>query len=233
MASPKRRTRRASPKKRSTKRMSPKKRSTKRKSIRKSTRKVSRKCPCCGLVRCTCPKSCKACKQWRKNMRGGSSCGNHKGAGAYYGGSSCGTHRQKGAGCGKQHGGVKNSGMETQAGPSRPKRASATKAAVAISQTRKDREKRSQKIKLTKEFKKALDVEIDRLADMMGTSTAFAANDLMDDIGIYMNNMTMGARQQKQQQSSSKQFPPSRINFFTRQPSKTHYTAQDVLARFK
>jgi hypothetical protein len=123
--------------------------------------------------------------------------------------------------------------METQAGPSRPKRASATKAAVAISQTRKDREKRSQKIKLTKEFKKALDVEIDRLADMMGTSTAFAANDLMDDIGIYMNNMTMGARQQKQQQSSSKQFPPSRINFFTRQPSKTHYTAQDVLARFK
>ena len=224
MASPKRRTRRASPKKRSNrrmspkkrsaKRMSPKKRSTKRKSTRKSTRKsnrkVSRKCPCCGLVRCNCAKSCKACKQWHKKMRGGSSCG---------------THRQKG--------GVKNSGMETQAGPSRPKRASATKAAVAISQTRKDREKRSQKIKLTKEFKKALDVEIDRLADMMGTSTAFAANDLMDDIGIYMNNMTMGARQQKQQQSSSKQFPPSRINFFTRQPSKTRYTAQDVLARFK
>ena len=69
MASPKRRTVRASSKKR----MSPKKRSIKRKSIRKSTRKstrkVSRKCPCCGLVRCTCPKSCKACKQWRKSPK--------------------------------------------------------------------------------------------------------------------------------------------------------------------
>ena len=83
---------------------------------------------------------------------------------------------------------------------------------------------------MTKEFKKVLDVEIDRLADMMGTSTAFAANDLMDDIGMYMSTMTMGPRQQ---QSSSKQLPPSRINFFTRQPSRTEYTAQDVLARFK
>ena len=144
------------------------------------------------------------------------------------GGSSCGTH--KGAGCGKQHGGVKNSGMDTQNGPSRPKRASATKASVAISQTRKDREKRSQKIKLTKEFKKVLDVEIDRLADMMGTSKVNAADDLMDDIGMYMNTMTMGRRQQ---QSSSKQLPPSRINFWKRQPSRTEYTAQDVMARFK
>ena len=229
MASPKRRTRRASPKKRSTKRMSPKKRSTKR----KSTRKVSRKCPCCGLVKCTCPKSCKACKQWRKNMRG-AGYGNHKGAGAY-GGSSCGTHRQKGgsscgthkgSGYGKQYGGVKSA----QTGPSRPKRASATKASAAISQTRKDREKRSQKIKLTKEFKKVLDVEIDRLADMMGTSKVNAADNLMDDIGMYMNTMSMGRRQQK---SSSKQLPPSRINFFTRQPSRTEYTAQDVMARFK
>ena len=226
MASPKRRTRRASPKKRSAKRVSPKKRSTKRKSTRKSTRKVSNKCPCCNRVRCTCPKTCKACKQWRKSMKGGSSCGTHR----QKGGSSCGTHRQKGAGCGKQHGGVKNSGMDTQTGPSRPKRASATKASVAISQTRKDREKRSQKIKLTKEFKKVLDVEIDRLADMMGTSKVNAADNLMDDIGMYMNTMSMGRRQQ---QSSSKQLPPSRINFFTRQPSKTEYTAQDVLARFK
>ena len=223
----------ASPRKRSTKRRSPKKsarknvrksarknvRKSARKSTRKSTRKVSNKCPCCNRVRCTCPKSCKACKtckackQWRKSMKGGSSCGTHKGAG-----------------CSKQHGGVKNSGMDTQTGPSRPKRASATKASVAISQTRKDREKRSQKIKLTKEFKKVLDVEIDRLADMMGKSTASAADDLMDGIGMYMNTMTMGPRQQ---QSSSKQLPPSRINFFTRQPSKTEYTAQDVLARFK
>ena len=216
--------------------MSPKKRSTKRKSVRrstrKSTRKMSRKCPCCGLVKCTCPKSCKACKQWRKNMRGGSSCGFNRqkgaGCGKQHGGSCCCSNRQKGAGCGKQHGGVKGK-METQDSPSRPKRASATKAAATISQTRKDREKRSQKIKLTKEFKKALDVEIDRLADMMGTSTAFAANELMDDIGMYMNNMTMGPRQQ----SSSKQLPPSRINFWKRQPSKTEYTAQDVLARFK
>jgi len=230
----------ASPRKRSTKRRSPKKsarknvrksaRKSARKSTRKSTRKVSNKCPCCNRVRCTCPKSCKACKtckackQWRKSMKGGSSCGTHR----QKGGSSCGTH--KGAGCGKQHGGVKNSGMDTQTGPSRPKRASATKASVAISQTRKDREKRSQKIKLTKEFKKVLDVEIDRLADMMGKSTASAADDLMDGIGMYMNTMTMGPRQQ---QSSSKQLPPSRINFFTRQPSKTEYTAQDVLARFK
>ena len=224
MASPKRR---ASPKKRSTKRKSPKKSTRKstrknvRKSARKSTRKVSNKCPCCNRVRCTCPKSCKACKtcktckQWRKSMKGGSSCG---------------THRQQGAGCGKQHGGVKNSGMDTQTGPSRPKRASATKASVAISQTRKDREKRSQKIKLTKEFKKVLDVEIDRLADMMGTSKVNAADNLMDDIGMYMNTMSMGRRQQ---QSSSKQLPPSRINFFTRQPSRTEYTAQDVMARFK
>ena len=158
-------------------------------------------------------------------MRGGSSCGTHR----QQGGSSCRTHRQQGAGCGKQHGGVKNSGMESQAGPSRPKRASATKASVALSQTRKDREKRSQKIKLTKEFKKALDVEIDRLADMMGTSKFNAADNLMDDIGMYMNTMTMGPRQQ----TSSKQLPPSRINFFTRQPSRTEYTAQDVLARFK
>ena len=214
MASPKRR---ASPKKRSTKRKSPRK--STRKNVRKSTRKVSNKCPCCNRVKYTCPKTCKscktckACKQWRKSMKGGSSCGTHKGAG-----------------CGKQYGGVKNSGMDTQTGPSRPKRASATKASVAISQTRKDREKRSQKIKLTKEFKKVLDVEIDRLADMMGKSTASAADDLMDGIGMYMNTMTMGPRQQ---QSSSKQLPPSRINFFTRQPSKTEYTAQDVLARFK
>ena len=218
MASPRRRV---SPKKRSTKRKSPRKstrknvRKSARKSTRKSTRKVSKKCPCCNRVKCTCPKNCKACKNWHKKMRGGSSCG---------------THRQQGAGCGKQHGGVKNSGMESQAGPSRPKRASATKASVALSQTRKDREKRSQKIKLTKEFKKVLDVEIDRLADMMGTSKVEAADDLMDDIGMYMNNMTMGRRQQ---QSSSKQLPPSRINFFTRQPSRTEYTAQDVLARFK
>ena len=209
----------ASPKKRSTKRRSPRKSTRKnvRKSTRKSTRKVSKKCPCCNLVKCTCPKSCKACKsckQWHKKMRGGSSCG---------------THRQQGAGCGKQHGGVKNKGMDTQSGPSRPKRASATKASVAISQTRKDREKRSQKIKLTKEFKKVLDVEIDRLADMMGTSKVDAADSLMDDIGMYMNTMTMGRRQQ----SSSKQLPPSRINFWKRQPSRTEYTAQDVLARFK
>ena len=221
----------ASPKKRSTKRRSPKKstrknvRKTARKSTRKSTRKVSKKCPCCNRVKCTCPKSCKACKQWRKSMKGGSSCGTHR----QKGGSSCGTHRQKGAGCGKQHGGVKNSGMDTQTGPSRPKRASATKASVAISQTRKDREKRSQKIKLTKEFKKVLDVEIDRLADMMGTSKVNAADNLMDDIGMYMNTMSMGRRQQ----TSSKQLPPSRINFFTRQPSRTEYTAQDVMARFK
>ena len=208
MASPKRR---ASPKKRSTKRKSPRK--STRKNVRKSTRKVSNKCPCCNRVKCTCPKSCKACKQWRKSMKGGSSCGTHKGAG-----------------CGKQYGGVKNSGMDTQNGPSRPKRASATKASVAISQTRKDREKRSQKIKLTKEFKKVLDVEIDRLADMMGTSKVNAADDLMDDIGMYMNTMTMGRRQQ---QSSSKQLPPSRINFWKRQPSRTEYTAQDVMARFK
>ena len=222
MASPKRR---ASPKKRSTKRKSPRK--STRKNVRKSTRKVSNKCPCCNRVKCTCPKtckSCKACKQWRKSMKGGSSCGTHR----QKGGSSCGTH--KGAGCGKQYGGVKNSGMDTQNGPSRPKRASATKASVAISQTRKDREKRSQKIKLTKEFKKVLDVEIDRLADMMGTSKVNAADDLMDDIGMYMNTMTMGRRQQ---QSSSKQLPPSRINFWKRQPSRTEYTAQDVMARFK
>ena len=225
----------ASPKKRSTKRRSPKKSTRKnvrkstrknvRKSARKSTRKVSKKCPCYNRVNCTCPKSCKACKNWHKKMRG-AGCGTHR----QQGGSSCGTHRQQGAGCGKQHGGVKNSGMDTQTGPSRPKRASATKASVAISQTRKDREKRSQKIKLTKEFKKVLDVEIDRLADMMGTSKVNAADNLMDDIGMYMNTLTMGPRQQ---QSSSKQLPPSRINFFTRQPSRTEYTAQDVLARFK
>ncbi len=225
MASPRRRV---SPKKRSTKRKSPRKsmRKSARKNVRKSTRKVSKKCPCCNRVRCTCPKNCKACKNWHKKMRGGSSCGTHR----QQGGSSCGTHRQQGAGCGKQHGGVKNSGMESQSGPSRPKRASATKASVALSQARKDREKRSQKIKLTKEFKKALDVEIDRLADMMGTSKVEAADNLMDDIGMYMNTMTMGRRQQ---QSSSKQLPPSRINFFKRQPSRTEYTAQDVLARFK
>ena len=218
MASPRRRV---SPKKRSTKRKSPRKstrknvRKSARKSTRKSNRRVSKKCPCCNRVKCTCPKNCKACKNLHKKMRGGSSCG---------------THRQQGAGCGKQHGGVKNSGMESQSGPSRPKRASATKASVALSQVRKDREKRSQKIKLTKEFKKALDVEIDRLADMMGTSKFNAADNLMDDIGMYMNTMTMGPRLQ---QSSSKQLPPSRINFFTRQPSRTEYTAQDVLARFK
>ena len=212
MASPKRRTRRrASPKKRSTRRASPKKRSTKRMSPKKrstkskSKRRVSRKC--------TSPKSSKACKQWRKKMRGGSSCGTHKGAGY-----------------GKQKAGVKNSEMDSHSGNSRPKRASATKANVAISQTRKDREKRSQKIKLTKEFKKVLDVEIDRLADMMGTSKVNAADNLMDDIGMYMNTMTMGRRQQ---QSSSKQLPPSRINFWKRQPSRTEYTAQDVMARFK
>lgn len=65
----------------------------------------------------------------------------------------------------------------------------------------------------------------------MGKSTAAAADDLMDDIGMYMNNMTMVPRQQ--QGSSSKQLPPSRINFWKRQPSRTEYTAQDVLARFK
>ena len=222
MASPKRRTRRrASPKKRSTRRDSPKKRSTKRMSPKKrstkskSKRRVSRKC--------TSPKSSKACKQWRKKMIGGSSCGTQR----QQGGSSCGTH--KGAGYGKQKGGVKNSGMDSRSGNSRPKRASATKANVAISQTRKDREKRSQKIKLTKEFKKVLDVEIDRLADMMGTSKVNAADNLMDDIGMYMNTMSMGRRQQ----SASKQLPPSRINFWKRQPSRTEYTAQDVMARFK
>ena len=84
------------------------------------------------------------------------------------GGGSCGNHN--GGSCGSNHyGGVKGMDVDTRR---TPRRASASKALATLSKVREKREERSQKLKLTKQFKKDLDVEIDKLAEMMGTEHA-------------------------------------------------------------
>ncbi len=125
-------------------------------------------------------------------------------------------------------GGAKKS-MDVEVRP-RSTRRSATKANIALSEPRKQREKRSEKIKLTKEFKKELDVEIDRLADLMGTNNKYAIADTINqvaELGMLMGNMGFSPAIK-----SSSSLPPARFTF-TRQPSKTEYTAEDVMARFR
>ena len=177
MASRRRLSRKTSSKrssKRSTKRSS--KRSTKR-SSKRAIKRSSRKCSCCGYVNCRCRNNCRNCKcvkrrsprrsarrstkrrsprrrSPRRRMSGGGSCGNHNGGGS----------------CGDHYGGVKEA-MDVD-NRRTPRRASASKALAAISKVKQKRIERSEKLKMTKLFKKDLDVEIDRLAEMMGTEHA-------------------------------------------------------------
>lgn len=211
-------SKRRSARKTSYKRKSPKNSLSKRRSVRKSARKSARK-----SVKKSARKSarkmgkkCSCCNYVKcrcprnckcRNMKGGSSC--HE------------SHR----------GGAKKS-MDVEVRP-RSTRRSATKANIALSAPRKQREKRAEKIKLTKEFKKELDVEIDRLAELMGTNNKYAISDTINqvaELGMLMGNMGFTPAPRQQQKSSA--LPPARFTF-TRQPSKTEYTAEDVMARFR
>jgi hypothetical protein len=124
-------------------------------------------------------------------------------------------------------GGAKKS-MDVEVRP-RSTRRSATKANISLSEPRKQREKRAEKIKITKEFKKELDVEIDRLADLMGTNNKYAITDTINqvaELGMLMGNMGFTPSR------SSSSLPPAKFTF-NRQPSKTEYTAEDVMTRFR
>ncbi len=123
--------------------------------------------------------------------------------------------------------------MDVEVRP-RSTRRSATKKQILLFLLQENSEKkRAEKIKLTKEFKKELDVEIDRLAELMGTNNKYAISDTINqvaELGMLMGNM--GFTPAPRQQQNHRHFHLL-VLLFTRQPSKTEYTAEDVMARFR